>query len=207
MAQKKQKVPDDRMLQVAEEISGQVDRASVIIRRLTELEEKRGFQKETVQLNEVIQKTLAIIEQQLLLDNIQVTLDLKPDLPLVFGQANRLEQVMYNLLSNAADAIDAVKDDDGGIKGRLIVIRSFTEQKRVMVSVSDTGIGVPAELRERIFEPFFTGKEAGKGAGLGLCISREVMKNHGGRIQVKAWEMRGSTFALSFPKARETGEL
>ncbi len=207
MAQKKQRVPDDRMLQVADEISGQVDRASVIIRRLTELEEKRGFQKETVQLNDVIQKTLAIIEQQLLLDNIQVTLDLKPDLPPVFGQANRLEQVMYNLLSNAADAIDAVKDDGRGIKGRLIVIRSFTEQKRVMVSVSDTGIGVPAELRERIFEPFFTGKEAGKGAGLGLCISREVVKNHGGRIQVKASEMRGSTFVLSFPKARETGEI
>ncbi len=207
MARKKQKIPDDRLLQVATEISGQVDRASVLINRLTELEETRGFNKEKVQLNEVIHKTLAIVEQQLLLDNIRVTLDLDEDLPLIFGQANRLEQVMYNLLSNAADAIMAVKDDDQSIRGRLIAIRSFREENRVKVSVSDTGVGVPADLKERIFEPFFTGKDAGKGAGLGLCISREIVKNHGGRIQVNAWEMRGSTFVLSFPKARESGDI
>jgi len=203
MARKKQKIPDDRLLQVATEISGQVDRASVIINRLTELEEKRGFQKEKVQFNVVIQKTLAIIEQQLLLDDIRVTSDLQQDLPLIFGQANRLEQVMYNLLSNAADAIMAVKDETRGIKGRLIAIRSFTDQNRVKVSVSDTGIGIPADLHDRIFEPFFTGKAAGEGAGLGLCISREIVKNHGGRIQVNAWESQGSTFVLSFPKVRE----
>jgi predicted RND superfamily exporter protein len=207
MAQKKLKIPDDRMLQVATEISGQVDRAAIIINRLTEFEEKRGFQKEKVQLNEVIQKTLTIIEQQLLLDNIRVTLDLEPDLPLIFGQANRLEQVMYNLLTNAADAIMAVQNDDDRIEGRLIAIRSFAEQNRIKVSVSDTGIGVPEEIQDRIFEPFFTGKAAGKGAGLGLCISREIVRNHGGRIQLKTWEMRGSTFVLSFPKARESGEL
>ncbi|MCF8129598.1 MAG: MMPL family transporter, partial [Deltaproteobacteria bacterium] len=193
MAQKKQKIPDDRMLRVATEISGQVDRASIIINRLTEFEEKRGFQKEKVQLNDVIQKTLVIIEQQLLLDNIRVTLDLEQDLPLIYGQANRLEQVMYNLLTNAADAIAAVKDDEKGIEGRLIAIRSFTEQNRIKISVSDTGIGVPEEIQDRIFEPFFTGKAAGKGAGLGLCISREIVRNHGGRIQLKTWKMRGST--------------
>jgi len=125
------------MLQVATEISGQVDRASVIINRLTELEDKKSFKKEKVQLNDVIQKTIAIVEQQLLLDDIRVSLD----------------------------------------------------------------------LQDRIFEPFFTGKAAGEGAGLGLCISREVVKNHGGRIRVKAWESQGSTFVLSFPKARETGEI
>ena len=207
MAQRKQPVPENRLLQVSTEISGQVDRAAIIINRLTELEDKRGFQKEKVQLNEVIEKTLAIIEQQLLLDSIRVTLDLQEDLPLIFGQVNRLEQVMYNLLSNAADAIMAVNDSDQKIKGRLIAIRSFVEQNRVKISVSDTGIGIPADLRDRIFEPFFTGKGAGKGAGLGLCISREVVKNHGGRILVKTWEMQGSTFVLSFPKARETGDL
>jgi C4-dicarboxylate-specific signal transduction histidine kinase len=190
-------------LQVATEISGQVDRASVIINRLTELEEKRGFQKEKVQLNDVVQKSLAIVEQQLLLDDIRVTPDLQQDLPLIFGQANRLEQVMYNLLSNAADAIMAVKDHDRGIKGRLIAVRSFTDHNRVKVSVSDTGIGIPVDLQDRIFEPFFTGKAAGEGAGLGLCISREIVKNHGGRIRVKAWKMQGSTFVLSFPKVRE----
>jgi len=101
----------------------------------------------------------------------------------------------------------AVKDPDRGVKGRLIAIRSFTEQNRVKVSISDTGIGIPVDLQDRIFEPFFTGKAAGEGAGLGLCISREVVKNHGGRIRVKAWERQGSTFILSFPKARETGEI
>ena len=207
MAQKKQKIPDERILQVATEISGQVDRASVIISRLTELEEKRGFEKEKVQLNDVIVKTLAIVEQQLLLDNIKVTLDLDRDLPLIFGQSNRLEQVMYNLLSNASDAILVAHGDDRVIKGRLIVIRSFVEENRVKVSVSDTGIGIPENLRERIFEPFFTGKAEGKGAGLGLCISREIVKNHGGRIDLKSWKKRGSTFVLSFPKARETGEI
>ncbi len=207
MAQKRQQIPDDRMLQVATEISSQVDRASIIISRLTELEEKRGFTKDKVQLNEVIEKTLAIVEQQLLLDNIRVGLDLDPDLPLISGQANRLEQVMYNLLSNAADAILTAKTEDDGIKGRLIAVRSFFEENRVKVSVSDTGIGIPADLQERIFEPFFTGKAEGKGAGLGLCISREIIKNHEGRIHVKSWENRGSTFVLSFPKARESGDV
>ncbi|MCG6881969.1 MAG: MMPL family transporter [Deltaproteobacteria bacterium] len=207
MAQKKQKIPDDRILHVATEISGQVDRASIIISRLTELEEKRGFEKEKVQLNDVIRKTLAIVEQQLLLDNIKITRNLDQDLPLIFGQTNRLEQVMYNLLSNASDAILAAHGDDQVVQGRLIAIRSFMEENRVKVSVSDTGTGIPTDLQERIFEPFFTGKTEGKGAGLGLCISREIVKNHGGRIDVKSWEKRGSTFVLSFPKARETGEI
>ncbi|MCF8131032.1 MAG: histidine kinase, partial [Deltaproteobacteria bacterium] len=189
------------------ETSGQVDPPSIINNRLTGFEEKRGFQKEKVQLNEVIQKTLVIIEQQLLLDNIRVTLDLEQDLPLIYGQANRLEQVMYNLLTNAADAIMAVKDDEDGIEGRLIAIRSFTEQNRIKVWVSDTGIGVPEEIQDRIFEPFFTGKAAGKGAGLGLCISREIVRNHGGRIQLKTWKMRGSTFVLNFPKVQESKKL
>ena len=204
MAQRSEKISEGHLLQVSTEISGQVDRASVIINRLTELEEKRGFEKEKVNLNEVIRKTLAIIEPQLLLDDIRVTLDPDEDLPLIFGHANRLEQVMYNLLSNAGDAIIAGKGSDEGMKGRLIAIRSFTEKNRVKVSVSDTGIGIPGDLQERIFEPFFTTREAGKGAGLGLCISREIVKNDGGRIHVKSWEMRGSTFTLSFPKVRET---
>ncbi len=207
MAQKRQKIPDDRILQVATEISGQVDRASVIISRLTELEDKKGFKKEKVDLNDVIKKTYAIVEQQLLLDNIKVTLDLDPDLPPIFGQANRLEQVMYNLISNAADAIHAAQSDEEVIQGRLIAIRSFMETSRVKVSVSDTGIGISLDVRDRIFEPFFTGKAEGKGAGLGLCISREIVKNHGGRIRLDSWEKRGSTFVLSFPKAREGGEI
>ncbi len=207
MAQRKERVPDDHLLQVSTEISGQVDRAAVMIKRLTELEEKRGFEKEKVNLNEVIRKTLAIIEPQLSLDDIRLTFDPDEDLPLIFGHANRLEQVMYNLISNAGEAIIAGKSADDKMKGRLIVIRSFTEQNRVKVSVSDTGIGIPRDLLERIFEPFFTTREAGKGAGLGLCISNEIVKNDGGRIHVKSWEMRGSTFTLSFPRARETGEI
>ena len=109
MAQRSEKISEGHLLQVSTEISGQVDRASVIINRLTELEEKRGFEKEKVNLNEVIRKTLAIIEPQLLLDDIRVILDLDEDLTLNLGHANRLEQVMSNILSIEGDAINAGK--------------------------------------------------------------------------------------------------
>jgi histidine kinase len=88
----------------------------------------------------------------------------------------------------------------------VLRIRSSLEGQRVVVTVSDTGVGIPEAIRERVFEPFFTTKEVGRGTGLGLSISYGIIKECGGTVEIESEEGRGTTFRLSFPVYKDTGE-
>jgi two-component system NtrC family sensor kinase len=114
------------------------------------------------------------------------------DLPPVLCWPQQLNQVFMNLLVNAAHAIE---------KEGEITVRSWTEGDAVLVSVSDTGCGIPRENLSRIFEPFFTTKEVGKGTGLGLSITYDIVKKHSGAITVKSEEGKGTTFTVRIPVA------
>ncbi|MDA8180382.1 MAG: response regulator [Deltaproteobacteria bacterium] len=114
------------------------------------------------------------------------------DLPPVLCWPQQLNQVFMNLLVNAAQAIE---------KEGEITVRSWTEGDAVLVSVSDTGCGIPRDNLNRIFEPFFTTKEVGKGTGLGLSIAYDIVKKHSGAITVKSEEGKGATFTVRIPVA------
>jgi histidine kinase len=201
MAEEGRKIPEQDLLQVVDEVSTQVDRAAEIINRLREFGRKADFTKERVYINRPIRNVIAIVGQQLGLQNIKIKLNLDETIAPIWAHNNRLEQVFFNLVTNARDAINE-KEETGSESGaRIISIRSFREGGFVAVTVSDTGIGIPESVKDKIFEPFFTTKEAGHGLGLGLSITYGIVKDYDGEISVQTEEGKGTVFKLTFPSA------
>ncbi|WP_027186359.1 ATP-binding protein [Desulfovibrio inopinatus] len=186
----------EQLKTVTAEISKQVDRATLIINHLREFGRKSELRTERVDINVPIRGVFTIIGQQLSLQNIRVQLDLAENLPPVRAHANRLEQIFFNLVSNARDAIN--HNQESNQKPREIAIRSIEENNKVVVTVSDTGCGIPPQDLDKVFEPFFTTKQTGQGMGLGLAISYGIVKDYGGNIEVGSEPGEGTTFKLSF---------
>ena len=179
-------------------VINQVQRASDIINRLREFGRKPDFKREPVDLNLVLTHAMQIIGQQLVLNNIQVTYDLDEHLPPIMANQNRLEQVVFNLISNARDAIEQLPGNVIDSKRRKIHLQTFATPTHVSLKVTDTGIGIPEEMKEKIFEPFFTTKEVGMGMGLGLAISYGIIRDYDGTIVVTSNQGQGTCFELRF---------
>jgi PAS domain S-box-containing protein len=201
MVEQGNSIPEKDLLEVASQVSEQVDRASEIISRLREFGHKPDFDKEKVKVNKPIQMVAGMVKQQLGLQNILVEVYLEQNLPHIWGHNNSIEQVILNLVTNARDAIHEKKKARLDSGDEVITIRSFRENDRVAISVSDTGAGLPEADKNRIFEPFFTTKEVGKGMGLGLSITYGIVKDYGGEIEVCSDEGTGTTFKITFPFA------
>ncbi len=150
-----------------------------------------------VDLDSVIREAFAMVAEGLKNHSIEVKMNLSP-LPLVSGSANRLEQVIINLVNNAKDAMD------GG--GMLEVDTNTVEaggRKFASIRLRDTGCGISKEIIGRVFDPFFTTKEAGKGTGLGLSISYGMIKEHKGDIVVESAPGKGTTFLITIPAIKD----
>lgn len=142
-----------------------------------------------VDLNAAVRAAADILHSQLP-ESVQLEMALQP-LQLVSGDANRLNQVLFALLQNARFAVG---DQDG-----LIRVSSRMVSDEVCIEVSDNGCGIPGDMVNRIFDPFFTTREVGKGMGLGLTVSRDILNAHGGRIEVASIPGEGSTFTVYLP--------
>lgn len=192
-------VPPQQVKQVADEIGMQVDRASGIVQRLGDLGQQPRFDRESVDINQAIQNTLDILAHQLTIENINLAIDLAEDLPPVMAHANRLEQAVYNLLSNAGEAILAKRVASGLMQPGRISLRSFRQGRYVVLEIADSGIGMAEQVKERAFEPFFTTKETGAGKGLGLTITHEIVRDYGGKMSLESKENQGAVVTLRFP--------
>jgi len=201
MIERQQPVALPDLHQVVAEISSQVDRAANIIRRLRDFGRKADFTKEPISINAPIQSVMEIIGRQLKLQDIDVRLDLMEDPPPILAHHNRIEQVIFNLLTNARDAINLKEESGAEDSQRRIEVKSYLAADRVAVEVADTGIGIEPADRERIFEAFFTTKKMGEGMGLGLSITLGIVEDYGGRILIHSTPGRGTAFNLSFPAA------
>lgn len=201
LIEKKGQVRGRDIQQIASEMNDQVDRASDIINRLRAFGRKTEFTKEPVDINEPVKGVLKIIGQQLNLEGIRVDLHLESGLPPVLAQHNRMEQILFNLIMNARDAINKQKKTDAGGREHVITIRTCSEGDKVGLSISDTGTGVPESIKNKIFEPFFTTKEVGEGMGLGLSIIYGIIRDFGGEISMQSEEGKGTTFKYVFPCA------
>lgn len=169
-------VPEADLTAVVLEISEQVDRAVAIIQRLHEFGRKLDFTKSRVQINRCVLSVLDIIGRQLALQNIRVELEVAADIQPVIAHSNRQEQVIFNLLTNARDAINQHQvEGDKAVDHR---IRITIEQRdgHICFTVADTGVGIPDTLKSKIFEAFFTTKQMGEGMGLGLSITSEIVE-------------------------------
>lgn len=195
--------PEDLTL-VSEQMAEQVARAARIINHLREFGRTTEIQQEKVNINEPVKGVFTLLSQQLRLRGIEVVLDLKEDLPPIMGDAIALEQVFINIITNARDAIETRAKQDIAVEfDKTLTVRSFKENGRVVVTISDTGMGMSVGIKEKIFEPFFTTKEVGEGTGLGLSISYGIVKDYSGTIDVESEEGKGTTFKITFPACKE----
>ncbi|MEI6001967.1 GAF domain-containing protein [Paraburkholderia bengalensis] len=169
-------------------------RAANIIHRIRKQFEKGALNRDVLEVGEILRDTVGLLVSEIDRYGIVVELDLAPDLPSVIGDRVQLQQVAMNLIVNG---IEAIKDIDSA---REIVVRSWRSLDEIVVSVRDTGAGVPPELADQIFDPFFTTKP--HGTGMGLRISRSIVESHGGRLWLSEAAGRRSTFQFTLP----TGE-
>jgi PAS domain S-box-containing protein len=174
-------------------------RAAEIISRIRLLFKKDTPQRELVDVNEVIREMIVLLRGEAMRYNISVRTELAADLPQVLGDRVQLQQVLMNLMING---IDAMKDADGtrelGIKSQR------AENEEVVVSVTDTGVGLPPQQAEQIFNAFFTTKP--HGTGMGLRISRSIIESYGGRLWAANNTPRGANFCFTLPTKGETKE-
>jgi two-component system NtrC family sensor kinase len=143
-----------------------------------------------VNLNDVVTETLPLLGQEIAQPELSIICSLEAALPPILGHARALEQVVFNLLTNAVQAM-------GGV-GEIRVATAFTGG-RIHLDVDDTGPGIPPGALPRIFEPFYTTKSVG--TGLGLWVSYGIVQDHHGTIDVRSVPGRGTRFRLSFPPA------
>lgn len=174
-------------------------RAGKIISRIRLLFKKGTLEREMVDVNEVIREMLVLLHGEATRYFISVRTELTADLPQFMGDRVQLQQVMMNLIMNS---IDAMKDVDGA---REIAIKSGrAENEQLLVSVSDTGVGLPREQVDQIFNAFVTTKL--HGTGMGLSISRSIVESHGGRLWASANSPRGASFYFTLPTKAEAPE-
>ncbi len=184
---------------VTTEIDRQITRASQMVKRFSEASKLPGFDKTPIDINSPIRTTIALLEHQLKINSIEVDTSLAGDLPQIMAHHNTMVQVFYNLLTNAADAINVLQRQDGHTEGHTVSMRTFSEKGQVWIFIKDTGIGIDENTLDRVFEPFFTTKEQGKGKGLGLTICNQIVRDCGGRITIDSIPGEGSTVAVRFP--------
>jgi two-component system NtrC family sensor kinase len=167
-------------------------RVSIIVRGLLDFARESRPQKRPCNINELILHTLSLVERQSVFQNIRISKNLDPGVPIILLDANQIQQVFMNVLLNAADAM--------ATGGTLTISSSQVPgDSFVQVKISDTGCGIPEENLNRIFDPFFTTKADKKGTGLGLAVSYGIIDRHRGRIEVQSEVGRGTTFTIQLP--------
>ena len=185
--------PDlDEARQSASRIIQDVTRASEIIDRVRSLYRKGEPQRELINVNEIIREMIDLLRGETRPNSISIHTELADDLPYVSADRVQLQQVLMNLMLNA---VDAMKESDGA--GKLTIKSRLNAGKQLLISVSDTGPGLPPGDAERIFDAFFTTKS--QGTGMGLSISRSIIESHGGRLWAASASGRGATFQFTLP--------
>lgn len=199
-------LPDESPLREhAAEITRAAERSRDLVRQLLAFARKQTLEMKPVDLNAVVGGFMTMLRRTLR-EDISIESKLVPDLPALHGDSGQIERILLNLAVNAQDAMP-----DGGrlfIETTVVTLDASFERLNdeavrpgtyLLLSVSDTGTGIPKEVLPKIFEPFFTTKATGKGTGLGLATVYGIVRQHGGQLRVYSEEGRGTTFRVYFP--------
>lgn len=187
----------DRVREFMDKAVAQTHRAGAVIRRLRELTGKGACRRSIEDVNAVVEETCAFAALGTATEGVDVEVDLESDLPPVLIDSVQVQQVLLNLVRNSIDALS-------GRETGAISIATARRSDVVEVVVSDTGPGVPPEVRERLFEPFVSTKPDGIGIGLSIC--RTIVEAHGGEIFFDTGAGNGSTFRFTIPISVENGD-
>jgi len=167
-------------------------RCSDTVKELLEFARQTSQFMKPCDINRAISRTLFLLENQALFQNIITDKNLEENLPLVKADIQQLNHMFMNIILNAAQAMEG--------KGKLIIKTSLSsDEKHVCIEIADTGPGIPEDIKSHIFEPFFTTKDEGKGTGLGLSIVYGIVENHMGNIQVSSEPGKGTKFLIELP--------
>ena len=180
----------DPRQQVLEKIEKQSFRAAKIINGLLNFSRSSGTEFERVDVNKALLDVLSLVEHQLEGSRIRLRRELTAGVPPVRGNENRVQQVFFNLILNARDAMPS---------GGWLTLRTYADDDTVVVEIADTGHGIKREHLRRIYDPFFTTKGIGKGTGLGLSVSYGIVQELGGAIFVESAPGQGTTFQVALP--------
>jgi two-component system NtrC family sensor kinase len=174
----------------------ETSRCKDIVKGLLEFARPKEPETSQINIDDIVESSLAIMERQALFQNIKIKKSYTSDLPKIVADSAQLQQVFMNIILNAAEAMDG--------NGVLSLSTSLDgDKKYIEVKFSDTGHGIKEEDMKRLFEPFFSTKEVGKGTGLGLAISYSIIQKHQGTIEVQSRVGKGSTFTVKLPVVKE----
>lgn len=179
-----------------------VGRMKLIIQHIMEFARESMPVKRPAEINELIMRAFVLMNEQLRLKSIEVDMNLGSSVVAEVDES-RLEQVFVNLLSNARDAIIEAHGEAGG---RISVSSRIVSDSELEIEISDDGTGMSEEIRSKVFNPFFTTKEPGKGSGLGLSISHGIVQDHGGSINCASEKGRGTAFQIRLPRSNRASE-
>ncbi len=184
------------LVERVERIAQAAERSARIVRNFLALARQYPPERQQVKLNQIVQEAVELLAYPLRVDNVEVKLDLVPDLPALWGDPHQLQQVLVNLITNAHQAMR----ETSAPHVLTLTTRFDPAFGRVSLEVADTGPGIPSPIRARIFEPFFTTKAPGQGTGLGLSLCRGIIEEHKGTIQVMDTPPGGGTlFRIELP--------
>ena len=168
-----------------------------VVEALLNFARKTETRKAQVDVNAAIGQVVVVVAHQFEVAGVEIQVQYDPSLPPVLGDAEKLKQVVMNLVMNARQAIEK--------NGRITISTEYDERRRqVIIRVKDTGTGIAPQILSRIFDPFFTTKPTGQGTGLGLSVSYGIVKEHNGDIQVLSEPDKGSLFSVTLPAALST---
>ncbi len=179
-------------------VEKETKRCTTIINNLMKFARREEIQRRPLEINHIVKEALAIVEHQMTISHVKLQLDLADNLPPTPGNDNQLQQVLMNFAINAQQAMN-------GKPGLLRVETRRSDSGHNEIVVSDTGPGIPEEIRDKIFEPFFTTKPVGQGTGLGLSVTYGIIKDHNGEITLESELGKGSTFIITLPTVAESG--
>jgi C4-dicarboxylate-specific signal transduction histidine kinase len=169
------------------------NRASEVIRRVRALANKTDIEMVQLDVTDVVKEVVALVQREMDNHRVSLRMELAPAPPMILGDRVQLQQVIINLVMNGIEAMQSVTD-----RPRELVIRSHQDKThRVLVTVTDCGVGISAENADRLFNAFFTTKPGGMGMGLSIC--RSIVESHGGRLWATASVPHGATFQFALP--------
>jgi len=190
---------DEERMEFVSQIDTQCERARDVVVNLLDFSRVRARTFAFADIGQVVRESLKLVENQLAMNHIECVLKMPERLPSVHVNANRIKQVLINVLTNAIKAMPH--------GGRLLVEAALAgDLRHVNVAITDTGVGIPSEVLPRIFDPFYTTHEVGQGTGLGLSVSYGIIKRHGGTISVRSEPGKGSTFTVALPALQEESD-
>jgi len=176
--------------QSVDKIEEHVERARKITHDMLGFARRMEHRLDDVDINNVLNQTLELLQSHAQTNNIEINKDFQSELPIIAGDQSQLQQVFLNLINNAIDAVE---------KDGLIEVKTRKKDSQIVVAIKDNGPGIAEEHLKKVFDPFFTTKETGKGIGLGLSVSYNIIKKLGGTIKVESKLSEGAVFSVKLP--------